>query len=108
MATLVLGDGLGWFTLSVLVYGLSMWGFPAAITRACTELVGPRLAPVALGMLATMFAVGQATGPMVAGLLADLSGSLTPGLLFGALTDGACLLVAWWSLRARCPVLTCL
>jgi predicted MFS family arabinose efflux permease len=103
MATLALGDGTGWFTLSVLAYGISLWGFPAAITKSCTELVGPRMAPAALGLLATMFAVGQAGGPVVAGLLADLSGSLAPGLLFGALADAAGLAVAWWSRRDRPP-----
>jgi predicted MFS family arabinose efflux permease len=101
MATLALGGGPGWFLVSVLVYGASMWGFPAAITKACTELVGPDLAPAALGLLATMFAVGQAGGPMVAGLLADLSGSLAPGLLFGALADAVGLAVAWWTRRDR-------
>lgn len=99
MATLALGDGIGWFTVSVLVYGVSMWGFPAAITKACTELVGPTLAPAALGLMATIFAVGQAGGPIVAGLLADLTGSLAPGLLFGACTDAAGLAVAWWVRR---------
>ncbi|HZO31207.1 MAG TPA: MFS transporter [Chloroflexota bacterium] len=99
MATLALGDGIGWFTVSVLVYGVSMWGFPAAITKACTELVGPTLAPAALGLMATIFAVGQAGGPIVAGLLADLTGSLAPGLLCGACTDAAGLAVAWWVRR---------
>ena len=99
MATLALGDGIGWFTLSALVYGLSMWGFPAAITKACAELVGPTLAPAALGLMATIFALGQAGGPIVAGLLADLTGSLAPGLLFGAWMDAAGLAVAWWTRR---------
>jgi hypothetical protein len=36
---------------------------------------------------------------VVAGLLADLTGSLAPGLLFGALADAAGLTVAWWTRR---------
>jgi predicted MFS family arabinose efflux permease len=99
MATLALGDGIGWFTVSVLIYGASMWGFPAAITKACAELVGPTLAPAAIGLMATIFAVGQAGGPIVAGLLADLTGSLAPGLLLGAGADFAGLAVAWWTRR---------
>jgi len=47
----------------------------------------------------TIFAVGQAGGPIVAGLLADLTGSLAPGLLCGACTDAAGLAVAWWVRR---------
>jgi cyanate permease len=103
MATLALGDGIGWYTVSVVTYGLSLWGFPAAISKAATELVGPRLAPAALGMMATMFAVGQASGPLVAGVLADLSGSLVPGLLVGALADAAGAGAALWTRRDRPP-----
>jgi predicted MFS family arabinose efflux permease len=103
MALLALGDGVGWFVVSAVVYGASLWGFPAAISKACTELVGPRLAPAALGLMATAFAVGQAGGPMVAGLLADQTGSLGPGLLFGALMDGLGAAVAWWIRKDRPP-----
>ena len=103
MVMLALGEGTGWFTASVLAYGLSLWGFPAAITKACTELVGARLAPAALGLLATMFAVGQAAGPVVAGVLADRSGSLGPGLLFGAVASLGGALMAVWAGRDRPP-----
>jgi hypothetical protein len=103
MVTLALGGGIGWFTLSALAYGLSLWGFPAAISKACTGLVGPTLAPAALGLMATVFAVGQASGPIVAGLLADLSGSLSPGLLFGALAGAAGAGVSWWAGRDLPP-----
>jgi predicted MFS family arabinose efflux permease len=103
MALLALGDGVGWFAASAVVYGASLWGFPPAISKACTELVGPRLAPAALGLLATAFAIGQAGGPMAAGLLADATGSLAPGLLFGALTDVLGAGVAWWVRRDRPP-----
>jgi predicted MFS family arabinose efflux permease len=101
MALLALGDGPAWFVVSAMVYGASLWGFPPAISKACTELVGPKLAPAALGLMATAFALGQAGGPMVAGLLADQTGSLAPGLLFGALTDALGAGVAWWVRRDR-------
>ncbi len=101
MTMLALGDSAAWFTASVLVYGLSLWGFPSAVTKACTELVGPRLAPAALGLLTTMFAIGQAAGPMVAGLLADRFGSLGPGLLFGAAAAVAGAGMALWSGQDR-------
>ena len=101
MAMLALGDGIGWFVVSAVIYGVSLWGFPPAISKGCTELVGPMLAPAALGLMATAFALGQASGPMVAGLLADATGSLAPGLLFGALTDVLGAAVAWWVRRDR-------
>lgn len=100
LALLAGGDGPGWFALSALLYGVSLWGFPAAFAKACAELVGPERAPAALGLLAATFAVGQAAGPLVAGLLADALGSLGPGLLLGALADGLGALGAW---RLRAP-----
>jgi predicted MFS family arabinose efflux permease len=99
MAMLALGDGTVWFTVSAVVYGTSLWGFPPAISKACTELVGPRLAPAALGLMAMAFGLGQAGGPMVAGVLADQTGSLAPGLLFGALADAIGAAAAWWAGR---------
>jgi predicted MFS family arabinose efflux permease len=101
MAMLALGDGVGWSAVSAVVYGASLWGFPPAISKACTELVGPKLAPAALGLLTTAFGLGQAGGPVVAGVLADLTGSLAPGLLFGAVMDLFGLAVAWWTRRDR-------
>lgn len=101
LAMLAVGGGAGWLTLSALLYGLSLWGFPPAFSKASTELVGPELAPAALGLLTTLFAVGQASGPLVAGLLADRSGSLAPGLLVAALADGVGALGAWWIARQR-------
>jgi MFS family permease len=98
---LALGQGTWWFTASALLYGVSLWGFPSAVTKAGTEIVGPTLAPAAIGLLVTAFGVGQAGGPVVAGLLAERSGSLGPGLLFGAAADLAGALGSYWIRRDR-------
>jgi MFS family permease len=87
LATLALGDGVGWFALSAILYGASIWGFPSAVSKASTELVGPALAPAALGLLVLVFGVGQAFSPIAAGLLADQTGSLAPALLLGVAAD---------------------
>jgi predicted MFS family arabinose efflux permease len=87
LGLLAFGDSIGWYTLSAVLYGISLWGFPSAVSKAATEIVGPSLAPAALGLLVTAFALGQASGPVVAGLLAGYFGSLAPGLLFGAIAD---------------------
>ena len=100
MAMLALGPSVPWLTCSAVVYGLSLWGFPAAVTKACAALVGPRLAAPALGLLATAFAAGQAGGPLLVGLLTELSGSLTPGLLLGVLADAAGLAAAYWGVAS--------
>src|SRR5262249_31429245 len=101
LALLAFGHDVRWFTLSALLYGVSLWGLPSAVTRACTALVGPTFAPAGIGLLVSFFAVGQAGGPVVAGLLAERLGSLGPGLLFGAAADLAGGIGAYWIRRDR-------
>jgi MFS family permease len=94
LAALAVGDSPAWYTLSAVLYGLSLWGFPSAISKAAAEIVGPSLAPAALGLLVLTFGVGQVIGPVAAGALADWSGSLTPGLLVAAGADATGGLIA--------------
>jgi len=87
LALLALGDGLAWYAVSAIFFGASFWGFPSAISKACAEIVGPALAPAAIGLLAVFFGVGQVVGPVVGGLLADWTGALSAALLLGAAAD---------------------
>jgi MFS family permease len=72
------------FTLSAVIFGLSAWSIPAIMAAACGDLLGPRLAPAALGFITLFFGIGQAVGPSVAGALADVAGSFTPAFLLAA------------------------
>lgn len=69
------------FTLSAVLYGLSAWGIPAIMAATCGDVLGPRLAPAALGFITLFFGVGQAVGPSVAGALADATGSFFSAFL---------------------------
>ncbi len=51
---------------------------------AAGDVVGPRLAPAALGFVTLFFGVGQALGPGIAGAMADASQSLAPAYLLAA------------------------
>lgn len=88
LGTLALGDHTGWYLASVVLYGLTVWGFPAVITAASADVIGPELAPAAAGLLVVVFGIGQAFGPPVAGALAQASGTLSTALLLGAAADG--------------------
>ena len=72
------------FTLSAVLFGLSAWSIPAIMAAACGDLLGPRLAPAALGFITLFFGIGQALGPAVAGAAADAADSLLPGMLLAA------------------------
>ena len=72
------------FTLSAVLFGLSAWSIPAIMAAACGDVLGPRLAPAALGLITLLFGIGQAAAPSIAGAMADASGSFSTALLLAA------------------------
>jgi MFS family permease len=75
------GTGL---TLSAILFGLTAWSIPAIMAAACADILGPRLAPAALGFTTLFFGIGQAMGPSVAGAMADASATFRGGFLVAA------------------------
>ncbi len=72
------------FTLSAVLFGLSAWSIPAIMAAACGDVLGPRLAPAALGLITLFFGLAQAIAPAIAGAMADAYGSFVPALLLAA------------------------
>lgn len=72
------------FMLSAILFGLSAWSIPGIMAATCGDLLGPRLAPAALGFITLFFGIGQAAGPYVAGAMADAAGSFWPALWISA------------------------
>jgi len=72
------------FTLSAIVFGLAAWSVPAIMSATCGDLLGPRLAPAALGFITMFFGLGQAVGPSVAGAIADTRGSFSLAFVLAA------------------------
>jgi MFS family permease len=72
------------FTAAALLFGISAWSIPAIMAAACGDILGPRLAPAALGFVTLFFGSAQAVAPSVAGAMADRSGSFTSPLLLAA------------------------
>ncbi len=68
------------FFLSAALFGLSAWSIPGIMAATCGDLLGPRLAPAALGFITLFFGIGQAAGPFVAGAMADAAKSFWPAL----------------------------
>jgi len=69
------------FTISAILFGLSAWSIPAIMAATCGDVLGPRLAPAALGFITLFFGVGQALGPFIAGRIADAFDSFLPAFL---------------------------
>ena len=83
------------FTISTILFGLSVWSIPAIMAAICGDILGPKLAPAGMGFITLFFGIGQAVGPSVAGAMADATCSLTSPLL---LAGGVALLGAFGSL----------
>ncbi len=75
------------FTLSAVLFGLTAWSIPAIMAAACGDVLGPRLAPAALGFITLFFGVGQAVGPGIAGRMADSFGSFAPAFLLAGVVS---------------------
>jgi len=71
-------------TGSAVLFGITAWSIPAIMAAACGDVVGPRLAPAALGFITLFFGIGQAVGPGVAGAMADAARSFSPAFLLAA------------------------
>lgn len=81
--------------LSVVIFGLSLWGIPTIITATVGDLVGPERAASVFGIITLFLGGGQIIGPALAGIAAETIGSFTSVFLLCALmTGGAALLSA--------------
>jgi sugar phosphate permease len=83
-ATFALWRSPAGYIVSSVIFGLTAWSIPGIMAAACGDYLGPRLAPAALGFVALFFGLGQAAGPSVAGILADVTGSFVPAFLLAA------------------------
>ncbi len=70
--------------ISAVLFGLTAWSIPAIMAAACGDVVGHRLAPAALGFITLFMGIGQSTGPSIAGIIADKTGSFTSAFLLAA------------------------
>lgn len=86
------------FTISAILFGVTAWSIPAIMAATCGDVLGPRLAPAALGFITLFFGIGQAVGPSVAGAMADASGTFVSAYLLAAFVA---VLGAIGSLRLR-------
>jgi MFS family permease len=70
---------------STILFGLTAWSVPSIVAATVGDMVGPRLAPAALGFTIFLFSIGQVLAPPVAGKIADLTGSFTPAFILSAM-----------------------
>ncbi len=80
-ALMAYGNSDGAVYLSIALFGLSVLGLPVIITAAAADYLTPRRAIGVIGAITVLFGLGQILGPILAGIMAEYSGSFTPAYL---------------------------
>lgn len=79
--------------LSIFFYGLVAWSIPSIMAAAVGDYVGARKAAAAFGLVTFIFGLGQITGPAIAGVLAEKTGSFSGSFYMAAAFAGAAILL---------------
>lgn len=74
--------------LSIAFYGLVAWSIPSIMAAAMADYVGVRNAATAFGLVTFIFGLGQISGPAVAGVLAERTGSFSGSFYMAAVFAG--------------------
>lgn len=80
--------------LSIFCYGLVAWSIPTIMAATVGDYAGPENAPKALGFITLMFGLGQISGPAIAGVLAEHSGSFSSSFYMAAALAAAAIVLS--------------
>jgi MFS family permease len=81
--------------LSAVVFGSAFMAGPAAVTAISRHVLQPGNWTAGIAVMTTAFALGQAVGPLVSGMLSDGSGGLKAGLWLSPLLLAASAAIAY-------------
>ena len=70
----------GWMIVSALLFGAGMFSVPISVTAMVTRALPKPAWGSGMATFTIVFGAGQVIGPVATGWLADLTGSLRPGL----------------------------
>jgi predicted MFS family arabinose efflux permease len=95
LAYLMVAADLPMFFLycSIGFYGVVAWSIPSIMVAAVSEYVGVDKALAAFGFITFIFGLGQITGPSIAGILAERTGSFSSSFFMAAAFAGLAILL---------------
>ncbi|MDX1594003.1 MAG: MFS transporter [Gammaproteobacteria bacterium] len=79
--------------LSIALFGLAAWSIPGIMAATVGDYMGPRHAVAGFGTITFVFGIGQITGPGLAGIFAEASGSFASSFLMAAGLAGLALVL---------------
>ena len=96
LAYLLVASGLpgAFLYLSIFLYGIVAWSIPAIMAAAMGDYAGPENAAKALGFITLIFGMGQLSGPAIAGVLAEATGSFSSSFYMSAAMAALAILLA--------------
>lgn len=80
--------------LSIGLYGLVLWSVPAIMAALVGDYAGAERVATLFGFVTFIFGLGQASGPFLAGILAEMSGSFASSFLMTAVLALAAVIVS--------------
>jgi len=89
--------------LSICFYGIVAWSIPSIMVAAVSEYVGIDKALAAFGFITFIFGLGQITGPGVAGMLAEKTGSFSSSFYMAAVFAGVAILLTTFLKKPHRP-----
>lgn len=79
--------------LSIGFYGIVAWSIPSIMVAAVSEYVGVDKALAAFGFITFIFGLGQITGPSIAGVMAENTGSFSSSFFMAAAFSSAAIVL---------------
>jgi MFS family permease len=87
--------------LSIGFYGMVAWSIPSIMVAAVSEYVGIDKALAAFGFITFIFGLGQITGPSIAGMLAEKTGSFSSSFFMAAVFAGVAIVLTSFLQKPR-------
>ncbi|MCX8069223.1 MAG: MFS transporter [Thermodesulfovibrionales bacterium] len=72
--------------LAIVFFGITAWSIPSIMAATVGDYFGPIHSPSAFGYITFIFGLGQISGPIIAGIVAQNTGSFTISFVISALS----------------------
>jgi sugar phosphate permease len=87
--------------VSIFCFGIVAWSIPSIMIAAVSDYVGAVKAVAAFGFVTFIFALGQISGPAVAGVLAEQAGSFSSSFFMAGILAGLAIILTTFLTNPR-------